>query len=86
VTGGGSSALGSVAFAWNILTALDEPVATIVAGYGLLTSFIKGLAAGSASGCTTGGSSRRAQEMLARIAPRTAHIGRELLKTTPEKV
>ena len=34
VTGVGSSALGSVAFAWNISTALDEPVAAIVPGYG----------------------------------------------------
>jgi len=35
LTGVGSSALGSVAFAWNISTALDEPVAAIVPGYGV---------------------------------------------------
>jgi len=34
ITGVGSSALGSVAFAWNISAALGEPVAAIVPGYG----------------------------------------------------
>src|SRR5258708_37195648 len=32
VTGVGSSALGSAAFAWNVSTALDEPVAAILPG------------------------------------------------------
>src|SRR6266513_6442388 len=34
ITGVGSSALGSAAFAWNVSTALGEPVAAIVPGYG----------------------------------------------------
>jgi hypothetical protein len=43
VTGVGSSALGSVAFAWNISTALDEPVAAIVPGYGVADVIQQGL-------------------------------------------
>src|SRR5262245_26270320 len=35
VTGVGSSALGSVAFAWNVSEALRQPIAAIVPGYGL---------------------------------------------------
>jgi hypothetical protein len=35
VTGVGSSAFGSVAFAWDVSKALGEPVAAIVPGYGL---------------------------------------------------
>jgi hypothetical protein len=35
VTGVGSSALGSAAFAWNVSEALREPVAAIIPGYGL---------------------------------------------------
>ena len=35
ITGVGSSAYGAVAFAWNVSTALGEPVAAVVPGYGL---------------------------------------------------
>jgi len=35
ITGVGSSAYGSVAFAWNVSKALHEPVAAVVPGYGL---------------------------------------------------
>ena len=35
VTGVGSSALGSIAFAWDVSAALGEPVAAIVPGYGV---------------------------------------------------
>ncbi len=35
ISGVGSSALGSAAFAWNVSEALGEPVAAIVPGYGL---------------------------------------------------
>ncbi len=35
ITGVGSSALGSVAFAWNLSVALGRPVAAIVPGYGV---------------------------------------------------
>ena len=44
VTGVGSSALGSAAFAWNVSTALDEPVAAIVPGYGVADVIQQGLA------------------------------------------
>jgi hypothetical protein len=43
VTGVGSSALGSAAFAWNVSTALDEPVAAIVPGYGAADVVQQGL-------------------------------------------
>jgi hypothetical protein len=43
VTGVGSSALGSAAFAWNVSTALDEPVAAIVPGYGVADAIHQGL-------------------------------------------
>jgi hypothetical protein len=43
VTGVGSSALGSAAFAWNVSTALGEPVAAIVPGYGLADAIQQGL-------------------------------------------
>ena len=83
VTGVGSSALGSVAFAWNISTALDEPVAAIVPGYGVADVIQQGLGGWFGFGLHNWWVKQMAQEMLAHIAPRTAHIGRELLKTTP---
>jgi hypothetical protein len=43
VTGVGSSALGSAAFAWNISAALDEPVAAIVPGHGAADVVQQGL-------------------------------------------
>ena len=44
VTGVGSSALGSAAFAWNVSAALDEPVVAIVPGYGVTDVIHQGLA------------------------------------------
>jgi hypothetical protein len=43
VTGVGSSALGSAAFAWNVSAALDEPVIAIVPGYGVADAIQQGL-------------------------------------------
>jgi len=43
VTGAGSSALGSAAFAWNVSAALDEPVVAIVPGYGVADAIHQGL-------------------------------------------
>ena len=83
VTGVGSSALGSVAFAWNISTAVDEPVAAIVPGYGVADVIQQGLGGWFGFGLHNWWVKQTAQEMLAHIAPKTAHIGRELLKTTP---
>jgi hypothetical protein len=42
VTGVGSSALGSAAFAWNVSTALGEPVAAIVPGCGVADAIEQG--------------------------------------------
>ena len=83
MTGVGSSALGSVAFAWNISTALDEPVTAIVPGYGVADVIQQGLGGWFGFGLHNWWVKQTAQEMLAQIAPKTAHIGRELLKTTP---
>jgi hypothetical protein len=43
ITGVGSSALGSAAFAWNVAASLGEPVAAIVPGYGLADLLPQGL-------------------------------------------
>jgi hypothetical protein len=43
ITGVGSSALGSAAFAWNVADALHQPVAAIVPGYGLADLVPQGL-------------------------------------------
>lgn len=43
ITGVGSSALGSAAFAWNVAAALGAPVAAIVPGYGLADLLPQGL-------------------------------------------
>jgi hypothetical protein len=83
VTGVGSSALGSVAFAWNISTALDEPVAAIVPGYGVADVVQQGLGGWFGFGMHTWWIKQASQEMLAHLAPQTAGIGRQLMKTAP---
>jgi hypothetical protein len=81
VTGVGSSALGSVAFAWDISSALGEPVAAIVPGYGVADVLPQALggwywfqgydAIQSAS-----------QALLASLAPWLASFGKELALST----
>ena len=83
VTGVGSSALGSAAFAWNVSEALGEPVAAIVPGYGLADIIPQGL-----SGFFGYGLADYVRELgeqaLALMAPQMAAIGRRLSLSVPE--
>ena len=84
VTGVGSSALGSAAFAWNISEALGEPVAAIVPGYGLADIIPQAL-----SGFFGYGLADYLRELgeqaLALMAPQMAVIGRRLSRSIPER-
>jgi hypothetical protein len=82
VTGVGSSALGSAAFAWNISESLHEPVAAIVPGYGLADIIPQAL--GGWFGFGVPDFIRRSvQQALADNAPEFARIGRRLSSTAP---
>ncbi len=83
ITGVGSSALGSVAFAWNISAALGQPVAAIVPGYGMADVVQQALGGWFGFGMYNFWVKQLAQDMLARTAPEVAHIGRRLMKTAP---
>lgn len=82
VTGVGSSAFGSVAFAWDASVALGEPVAAIVPGYGLADVVPQALGGWlgfemyDALQSTT-------QEFLANFAPTFAMMGKDLARSTP---
>jgi hypothetical protein len=79
ITGVGSSALGSAALAWNISVALEKPVLAIVPGYGVADVVLQGLGGWFAFGLHDFLSSKALiQTGLARAAPETARIGREL--------
>jgi len=79
VTGVGSSALGSAAFAWNISTALDEPVAAIVPGYGVADALQQGL--GAWFGVYNWWVKQMAQDLLAHTTPLPARSDRHLTMT-----
>jgi hypothetical protein len=80
VTGVGSSALGSVAMAWNVSETLREPVAAIVPGYGLADIIPQGL--GGFYGFGVHDFMRRLlQEVLSDVAPQLAKVGRHLSST-----
>jgi len=83
VTGVGSSALGSVAFAWNVSTALGEPVAAIVPGYGVADAVEQALGGWFGFGLHGWLVKEAAQSLLARTAPEIARIGRALMMTAP---
>jgi hypothetical protein len=84
VTGVGSSALGSAAFAWNVSEALGEPVAAIVPGYGLADIIPQAL-----SGFFGYGLADYLRELgeqaLALMAPQMAVIGRRLSRSIPDR-
>jgi len=82
ITGVGSSALGSAAFAWNAAAALDEPVAAIVPGYGLADVVPQALGGWFGFGLHDWLQST-SQEFLAQAAPSLAQIGKRLARTTP---
>jgi hypothetical protein len=83
ITGVGSSALGSVAFAWNLSVALGQPVAAIVPGYGVADVIQQSLGGWFGFGLTSW-VKKVAQDMLAHMAPETARIGRGLMLTAPD--
>jgi hypothetical protein len=77
VTGVGSSALGSVAMAWNVSETLRQPVAAIVPGYGLADIVSQGL--GGFYGFGVYEFMRRlSQELVSDLAPQLAKVGRHL--------
>jgi hypothetical protein len=82
VTGVGSSALGSAAFAWNLSTALREPVAAIVPGYGM-ADVVEQALGGWFMGLHQALIKQSAQTLLASTAPGVAQIGRGLQATAP---
>ena len=85
VTGVGSSALGSAAFAWNVSQALGEPVAAIVPGYGLADIVPQGLSGFFGFGLADY-LRRLGDEALALMAPQMAPIGRRLSRSIPEGI
>ena len=82
VTGVGSSALGSAAFAWNVSTALDEPVIAIVPGYGVADAIQQGL--GGWFGVYNWWVKQMAQDFLAHTMPLPARSDRHLTMTAPD--
>jgi hypothetical protein len=82
VTGVGSSAYGSVAFAWDVSAALGEPVAAVVPGYGLADVVPQAL--GGWFGFEFYGALQSAtQNLLAATAPSLALMGKDLARSTP---
>jgi hypothetical protein len=82
VTGVGSSALGSVAFAWNISEATGEPVAAVVPGYGL-ADVVPQVLGGWLGFETYDRLQSATQSWLAQFLPTLAMIGKDLARTTP---
>lgn len=78
ITGVGSSALGSVAFAWDISAALGEPVAAIVPGYGLADIVAQGLGGWLGFGVESW-LRQNAQYALATTSPELARLGHGLM-------
>jgi hypothetical protein len=83
VTGVGSSALGSAAFAWNVSEALGEPVAAIVPGYGLADIVPQGLSGFFGFGLADY-VRQLGEQTLALMAPQMAAVGRRLSRSIPE--
>lgn len=85
ITGVGSSALGSAAFAWDISAALGQPVLAIVPGYGVADVVQQGLGGWFGFGLHDFLQSKRwIQQGLASVAPQTASIGRGLAASVPD--
>ncbi|HEY9108623.1 MAG TPA: hypothetical protein VIN58_18250 [Roseateles sp.] len=84
ITGVGSSALGSAAFAWDISAALGQPVLAIVPGYGVADVVQQGLGGWFGFGLHDFLQSKNwIQQGLASVAPQTASIGRKLAASAP---
>ncbi|MFM0356494.1 hypothetical protein PQR12_23615 [Paraburkholderia nemoris] len=85
VSGVGSSALGSAAFAWNSSTALGKPVAAIVPGYGLADVVQQALGGWFGFEAFSYWVKQPVQDVLALVMPGAASIGRGLLATAPDR-
>jgi hypothetical protein len=81
VTGVGSSALGSAAFAWNVSKALDEPVVAIVPGHGVADAIQQGLEGWF--GVYNWWIEQMAHQVLAHMMPLAARSDRHLMITAP---
>ena len=85
ITGVGSSALGSAAFAWDISLALEKPVLAIVPGYGMADVVLQALGGWFGFGLYDYLHAKSLiQNSLANVAPQTASIGRRLSASTPD--
>jgi hypothetical protein len=85
ITGVGSSAYGAVAFAWDVSTAIGEPVAAVVPGYGLADVVPQALGGWFGFGVYDALQSAT-QNFLANVAPSLAMMGKELARSTPGRV
>jgi len=84
ITGVGSSALGSVALAWDIAKAVAAPTLAIVPGYGVADWMIQALGGWFGFGLHDAlGSKSAIQASLALIAPDLAWLGRRLSASAP---
>jgi hypothetical protein len=82
VTGVGSSAFGSVAFAWDASVGLGEPVVAIVPGYGLADVVPQALCGWFGFEMYDALQSAT-QNLLADFAPSLAMMGKDLARSTP---
>src|SRR5271165_6450131 len=80
VSGVGSSALGSAAFAWNVSEALQKPVAAIVPGFGLADLVPQALVGWFGFGMLDF-LRRTTETTLTAMAPELAKVGRRLSLT-----
>jgi hypothetical protein len=80
VTGVGSSALGSAAFAWNVSEALHKPVAAIVPGFGLADLVPQALVGWLGFGMLDV-MRRTTEATLKAVAPELGKVGRRLSLT-----
>ena len=85
ITGVGSSAYGAVAFAWDVSTAIGEPAAAVVPGYGLADVVPQALGGWFGFGIYDALQSAT-QQALASFAPSLAMMGKELALSTPGRV
>jgi hypothetical protein len=84
ITGVGSSALGSAAFAWDVSAALKKPVLAIVPGYGVADVVMQALGGWFGFGLYNYLHAKSAvQDALAATAPGIAQIGRNLSASAP---
>jgi hypothetical protein len=82
ITGVGSSALGSAAFAWNASVALGKRVAAIVPGYGVADVVNQALGGWYGFGVHDW-IGALTQKVLAHASPSMARAGQRLLESTP---